>query len=109
MIYEYHPLYHIVLNFEIGNQKVLDLSVLWGLPLKFMQHIGNTCHLDRSITGRSSLHNLDLGYESPNTVQLEGVFNFPPISVGRLICPLQSHSRLHSNITCTCNFMIFTL
>ena len=42
-----------------------------------------------------------------NTVQLKGVFNFPPIPVGRLICPLQSHSRLHSNITC--NFMISTL
>ena len=41
------------------------------------------------------------------TVQLEGFFNFPPIPVGRLICPLQSHSRLHLHITC--NFMIFTL
>ena len=30
-----------------------------------------------------------------------------PSQWGRLICPLQSHSRLNSNITC--NFMIFTL
>ena len=45
-----------------------------------------------------------MGY---GTVQLVGFFNFPPIPVGRLICPLQSHSRLHSTITC--NFMIFTM
>ena len=47
------------------------------------------------------------GFPCNHTVQLKGVFNFPSIPVGRLICPLQPHSRLHSNITC--NFMIFTL
>ena len=39
-------------------------------------------------------------FSKGHTVQLERVFNFPPIPVGRLTCPLQSHSRLHSNITC---------
>ena len=42
-----------------------------------------------------------------STVLFEGVFNFPPIPVGRLICPLQSYSRLLSNIIC--NFMIIIL
>ena len=34
-------------------------------------------------------------------------FQFPTHPSGQTFCPLQSHSRLHSNITC--NFMIFTL
>ena len=73
------------------------------------QVLKNTCILTFNISGvglflMKSTFTVTCWYKYSTA---RGVFNFPPIPVGRLICPLQSLSRLHSNITC--NFMIFTV